>query len=95
MPANARFCPACGVQLDAGETARTPLPPEETGPVPVSTGVAPLRVSDGVRGGALALATPARAVTLASSWRQIQSSRVWLQPSSDASAFTRTAVIRV
>jgi hypothetical protein len=36
MPANARFCPACGVQVDAGETVRAPLPPEETGPVPVS-----------------------------------------------------------
>lgn len=36
LPADARFCPACGTPVDAGETARALLPPEETGPVPVS-----------------------------------------------------------
>lgn len=36
LPRDARFCPACGTPVDAGETVRAPLPPEETGPVPVS-----------------------------------------------------------
>jgi hypothetical protein len=36
LPQDARFCPACGVQVEAGETVRVPVPPEETGPVPVS-----------------------------------------------------------
>ncbi|HEY2372421.1 MAG TPA: zinc-ribbon domain-containing protein [Gaiellaceae bacterium] len=36
LPQDARFCPACGVQVDAGETVREAVPPEETGPVPVS-----------------------------------------------------------
>ena len=36
LPPDARFCPACGLQVDAGETMRERLPPEETGPVPVS-----------------------------------------------------------
>ena len=36
LPENARFCPACGAPLDAGETVREALPLEETGPVPVS-----------------------------------------------------------
>jgi hypothetical protein len=35
LPENARFCPACGAQVDAGETMREAVPPEETGPVPV------------------------------------------------------------
>jgi len=36
LPANARFCPSCGAQVDAGETVRAEVPPNETGPVPVS-----------------------------------------------------------
>jgi hypothetical protein len=36
LPHEARFCPACGTPVDAGETVSTPLPLEETGPVPVS-----------------------------------------------------------
>jgi zinc-ribbon domain len=36
LPRDARFCPACGVPVDVGETMRETLPPEETGPVPVS-----------------------------------------------------------
>ena len=36
LPQNARFCPACGAPVDAGETVREAVPPEETGPVPVS-----------------------------------------------------------
>ena len=36
LPATARFCPACGVQVDAGSTVQEQIPPNETGPVPVS-----------------------------------------------------------
>jgi hypothetical protein len=36
VPPNARFCPACGVQVDAGSTVRAEVPVNETGPVPVS-----------------------------------------------------------
>jgi hypothetical protein len=36
LPPNARFCPSCGAQTDTGETVRTPLPPDETGQVPIS-----------------------------------------------------------
>jgi hypothetical protein len=36
VPWSARFCPACGVQVDAGSTEQAELPPHETGPVPVS-----------------------------------------------------------
>jgi ABC-type multidrug transport system fused ATPase/permease subunit len=36
LPATARFCPACGVQVDAGETVQEQVPPNETGQVPVS-----------------------------------------------------------
>ncbi len=32
----ARFCPTCGAQVDAGSTVRAAVPPNETGPVPVS-----------------------------------------------------------
>ena len=35
LPRSARFCPACGVQVAAGDTRREAVPPEETGPVPV------------------------------------------------------------
>jgi hypothetical protein len=37
LPRDARFCPACGAQVDAGSTVQAHLPPNETGPVPVST----------------------------------------------------------
>jgi hypothetical protein len=36
LPRDARFCPACGVQVDAGSTVQAAVPPNETGPVPVS-----------------------------------------------------------
>jgi hypothetical protein len=36
VPSSARFCPACGVQVDVGSTVREPVPPNETGQVPVS-----------------------------------------------------------
>jgi len=59
IPLRARFCPECGTKLHGDETVAVPLPPEETGPVPVSMqraephwfGVAPptaLLVSSGV-----------------------------------------------
>ena len=36
LPPSARFCPSCGMQVDAGSTVRAEVPPSETGPVPVS-----------------------------------------------------------
>jgi hypothetical protein len=36
LPPGARFCPECGTPAAAGETVRQELPPEETGPVPIS-----------------------------------------------------------
>ena len=36
LPPNARFCPACGAQVDAGSTVQAHMPLDETGPVPVS-----------------------------------------------------------
>jgi hypothetical protein len=37
LPSGARFCPECGTPVSvAGETVQQELPPEETGPVPVS-----------------------------------------------------------
>jgi hypothetical protein len=36
LPPTARFCPACGVQVDLGSTVREQVPPNETGQVPVS-----------------------------------------------------------
>lgn len=36
LPPAARFCPACGAQVDAGTTVRAHVPPDETGLVPVS-----------------------------------------------------------
>jgi hypothetical protein len=38
LPAGARICPECGATVDdlAGATLRVEVPPEETGPVPVS-----------------------------------------------------------
>ena len=36
VPPSARFCPACGAQIDAGATVPAHVPSDETGPVPVS-----------------------------------------------------------
>jgi hypothetical protein len=36
VPANARFCPDCGTRLRGDMTLEVALPPDETGPVPVS-----------------------------------------------------------
>jgi len=36
LPRDARFCPACGVQVIAGSTVHAAVPANETGPVPVS-----------------------------------------------------------
>jgi hypothetical protein len=36
LPADARFCPSCGAQVDAGSTVRAQVPADETGPVPVA-----------------------------------------------------------
>jgi hypothetical protein len=36
LPHTARFCPTCGAQVNAGSTVRAAVPPNETGPVPVS-----------------------------------------------------------
>ena len=36
LPAAARFCPACGAQVNEGSTVTAAVPPNETGPVPVS-----------------------------------------------------------
>jgi hypothetical protein len=36
LPTPARFCPACGAQVNEGATVKADLPPDETGPVPVS-----------------------------------------------------------
>jgi hypothetical protein len=36
LPKAARFCPACGAQIDAGATVPAHVPPDETGPVPVT-----------------------------------------------------------
>jgi type IV secretory pathway TrbD component len=35
VAAGSRYCPHCGRPVDAGDTSVQPLPPEETGPVPV------------------------------------------------------------
>ncbi len=60
----ARFCPTCGAQVDAGSTVRAAVPPNETGPVPVSLqrsephwfGVAPPHVLLAVAGVAFVFA---------------------------------------
>jgi len=36
LPRGARFCPDCGTPWDGGTTVRAELPPDETGPIPVS-----------------------------------------------------------
>ncbi len=36
VPPDARFCPSCGAQVDAGSTVPAHVPVDETGPVPVS-----------------------------------------------------------
>jgi hypothetical protein len=65
LPAGARFCPACGqAVVAAGWTVREPLPPNETGRVPVHYqqaetrwfGVPPQSLLLGLAGGALVLA---------------------------------------
>ncbi|HEX3226802.1 MAG TPA: zinc-ribbon domain-containing protein [Gaiellaceae bacterium] len=64
LPQDARFCPACGVRVDVGETMREAVPPEETGPVPVSMqhveprwfGVTPPNLLLGVAATAVAVA---------------------------------------
>lgn len=64
LPQDARFCPACGTPTDAGETVSAPVPPEETGPVPVSVqhaeprwfGVTPPNLLLGVAATAVAVA---------------------------------------
>jgi zinc ribbon protein len=64
LPKDARFCPACGVQVDAGETMREAMPLEETGPVPVSVqhveprwfGVTPPNLLLGIAATAVAVA---------------------------------------
>ena len=60
----ARFCANCGTPLDSGDTQRAPLPPHETGPVPVSYaraepryfGVTPATLLFGIAVAALVLA---------------------------------------
>src|SRR5262249_50448420 len=64
LPRDARFCPACGTPDEAGETVKAPVPPEETGPVPVSLqrtephwfGVTPPNLLIGIAVAALVLA---------------------------------------
>jgi len=36
LPRGARFCAACGTPIQSGDTVRAEVPPNETGPVPVS-----------------------------------------------------------
>ena len=36
VPPDARFCPSCGAQVDAGSTVPAHVPLDETGPVPVA-----------------------------------------------------------
>jgi hypothetical protein len=56
LPRDARFCPTCGAQVNAGSTVQAAVPPNETGPVPVSLqrsephwfGVAPPHVLLGI-----------------------------------------------
>jgi hypothetical protein len=63
LPRGARYCPECGTPSGAGATARVELPPDETGPVPVSFtvvephwfGVTPPAFLLGVAVGALVL----------------------------------------
>jgi len=65
VPRDARFCPACGASLGAGETLKAEVPAEEVGPVPVSVqraeahlfGVAPsgLLLGTAVMAGVVAL----------------------------------------
>jgi hypothetical protein len=64
LPEGARFCPACGAQVDSGETMRESLPLEETGPVPVTVqraeprwfGVTPPNMLLGIAATAVAVA---------------------------------------
>jgi hypothetical protein len=64
LPRGAQFCPECGSPADAGATSRIELPPDETGPVPISFdraephwfGVTPPFLLLGVAGAAALLA---------------------------------------
>jgi hypothetical protein len=64
LPRDASFCPSCGTPADAGATSRLDVPPDETGPVPVSFdrvephwfGVTPPHLLLGVALGVFALA---------------------------------------
>ena len=64
LPRLARFCPSCGAQVDAGSTVTAAVPPNETGPVPVSLqrsephwfGVAPPQLLLAVAGSAFVFA---------------------------------------
>lgn len=38
LPRGARFCASCGTPVQSGDTVRAEVPPNETGPVPVSVG---------------------------------------------------------
>lgn len=40
LPRGARFCAACGTPVQSGDTVRAEVPPNETGPVPVTVGQA-------------------------------------------------------
>lgn len=65
VPAGSRFCPECGTKLGADEaTAREEVPPEETGPVPVTVTSAPPRLF-GVTPAMLLFALAACALTVA------------------------------
>jgi hypothetical protein len=59
-----RYCPQCGRSVDAGDTRVQPLPPEETGPVPVDRIRAEPRLY-GVTPTTLVLVLAAAALTLA------------------------------
>jgi type IV secretory pathway TrbD component len=59
-----RYCAHCGRPIDAGDTRAEPLPPEETGPVPVERVRAETRLY-GVMPTTLVLALAAAALTLA------------------------------
>jgi zinc-ribbon domain len=64
LPKNSRFCPECGQPVGEGETKVHELPPEETGPVPVTVAHAERRYY-GVTPTASALVLAALAVVAA------------------------------
>ena len=59
LPPRSRFCPECGTRVAEGDTAVEPLPPDETGPVPVHVARARPRAFEllegAARGSAVAL----------------------------------------